>query len=755
LANTKDVSISLDTEKLALQLQNQNSIPNYSDFEGVSTKSSVFVVGNDPRVSSQHLSTPELTYIELLKDGLQNPYVQINWQLKREDIDSGQIISFDVYRRLKKPEESPSFFNVESFDRDAFDKLANKNKKVGTFSEERKAITNIKRSLIDLSNLNSNLSLQKQVETTNVLLPPKANPVGYSTPSSLSLNNYNYVKVGSVNYSKFLAEEKQKFLQNIDRNFARMYFRDKGVGYGYTYEYYIVSVAKQFGKNINSNSVIVTVEDFSPPHAPSAISVKQTKETEVQVMVSFDTNSSPHRALIYKKSDFTVSFVFLGALSVKSNHIIFTDDTIKYGQNYTYRIFVQNIHGLISDPIQVDFFSSVTKVTAESKSNNFKTPILTAVQDQNSDFIKINIFPNDPLIAYYVLERRDLTNKEKKFISPGKDTNGFGGTGWSSNYFFVNKRKEEVQNDQGNSVTKVTFDQIQFIDDTVQIPHVYQYRIRGYDLYGNGSSYSLALVSTQGKKSVRTPINVRQEVLRAFPLRYKILWDDDNLVNNLEQKDLFAAQADAKADIIYKVQRRKIGQNVYESFPLTPNNFIVDEVVSADPVDFRNQALPDANFTRESSLEVTEQEYEANSKQRRAFGMPNFLLDGDTYFYRIVAINKQDEESNATEEFKILSLAPEISDPVRFGAEILNSKVKPIIARLFWEVDNTKAFPDFWTIERKVDTVNEDFRQIGNSYIQLQYFDFNLAPGNTYIYRIRSYDVIGRVSKTVEARIVV
>lgn len=756
IIKAKDVSVSLDTEKLAVQLNDQRSIPDYSTFEGISTKSSVFVVGNDPRVSSQHLSTPELTYIEVLKDGLQNPYVQVNWQLKREDIDSGQIVSFDVYRRLKKPEESPSFFAVDSFDRDAFFRLSYKNKRVGKFSEEKKAIPNIKRSLIDLSNLNTNLSIQKQLQINNSInnTNQQSGFVGYTNPSSLGLNNYNYVKIGTVDYTKFLAQEKQKFLQNTDRNIATLYFRDKTVGFGYTYEYYIVCITKQFGKNVNSNSVVVTVEDFSPPQAPTAVSIKQTKETEVQVLVSLNASSNPARILIYKKSAVTVSFAYLGTLQVKSDHIVFTDDGVQYGQNYTYRIFVQNIHGLISDPAEVDFFSSVTKVTKESKSNNFKTPILTAVQDQNSDFIKINIFPNDPLIAYYKLERRDLTNKEKSFISPGRDTNGFGGTGWSSNLFFVKKNKEEVQNDQGNTVTKVTFDQIQFVDETVQIPHIYQYRIRGYDLYGNGSSYALALVSTLGKKSVRTPINIRQELLRGFPLRYKMLWDDDNLVGNLEQKDLFTVtDADTKADIIYRVQRRKIGQNVYESFPLTPNNFIVDEVVSSDPVNFANQAIPSVNFTRESSLEVTEQEYEANSKLRRSFGMPNFVLEGDTYFYRVIAVNKQEQESNATEEFKVLALA-DLSDPVNFGAEILNTKVKPVVARLFWQVDGARAFPDFWTIERKEDTKNEDFRQVGNAYIQLQYFDFNLIPGNTYVYRIRAYDAIGRVSNSVEARLV-
>jgi hypothetical protein len=580
---------------------------------------------------------------------------------------------------------------------------------------------------------------------------------GYINPYAGHLNNFEYANIATVSVSKFLAEQKKKFLQETDRNIAKFYFRDTKVGFGETFEYYVVSIAKQLGKEMPSNTAIVTVEDFSPPHAPTKISIKQTKETEVQVMVSFNTASKPARVLVYKKSKNMVSYGFQGDLPIKNSSLIFTDTDILYGENYSYRIFVQNIHGLISDPAQVDFFTSVTKVTPESKFNNFKVPILTAVQDQNSDFLKINIFPNDPLISYYVLERRDLTNKEKKFTIPSKDTNGYGGSGWSTNQFFVEKNKELIQDNNGNFISKIVFKQISFVDDTIDLGHTYQYRVRGYDLFGNGSSYNLAIVSTEGKKSVRSPINVRRQLLRGFPLRYKILWDDDNLTNNLSQRNYFDAdgRTDQKpVDIVYRVQRRKIGQNVYESFPLTPNNFIVDEVVSGDPVDFENQTLPNANFTRENSLEVSEREYEQNAKLRRSFGMPNFLLEGDTYFYRIIAINKADEQSNATEEFKSVAIA-EISDPIDFGAEILNTKVRPIVARLFWQVDQTKAFPDFWSIERKVDTKNEDFRQIGNSYIQLQYFDFNLAPGHTYIYRIRAYDTLGRVSNSVQAKLTV
>ncbi len=747
----KNISVSIDLEKLQDQLEQQREDPDYLEDEEMTARSSVIMLGNDPRIAQQHLSTPELTYIEILKDGLHNPYLQINWQLKREDIDSGQIRHFEIYRRLKRPEDSPSFFTIDSLDRDAFESLAIKSKKVGKFSEEKKSITNIRRGLINLSNLNHNLYLEEKQNEINSYLVSNKSISGYTNPFYNNLSNYNYKKIATVDYTSFLAQERKKFLTVTDRNIATLYYRDKAIGFGDTYEYYILAVTKQLGKNTTSNSAIVTVEDFTPPHAPTSVSVKQTKETEVQVSVSFNRSSKPSRILIYKKSENIVSYAFVGELQIKGESLIFTDSDILYGKNYSYRIFVQNIHGIISDPAQVDFFSSVHKVTAESKYNTLKIPILSAVQDQNSDFIKISIFPNDALISYYLLERRDMTNKEKKFISPSRDTNGYGGDGWINNKLFVTKRYEDIQSTPGNSFSKVTFDQILFLDDTVQLDHIYQYRVRGYDLFGNGSSYSFSLVSTSGKKSVRNPINVRRETLRGFPLRYKILWDDDNVVANLQQKDPFT-ETTIKASIVYRAQRRRIGENVYESFPLTANNFIVDEVVSADPVDFENQRLPSNQFSRESSLDVTEAEYEETSKLRRAFGMPNFVLEGDTYFYRIIALNKAGEQSNATDEFKITAVS-ELSEPIDFGVESLNTKVRPLIVRLFWDVNSTKAFPDYWTIERKADTSNEDFRQIGNSYIQLQYFDFNVDPGHTYIYRIRSYDSIGRVSDSVEARI--
>lgn len=85
---SKNISVSIALDRLQQQIEEQQKRPSFADFEGVTSRSSVFVLGLDPRVSQQHITAPELTYMEILKDGLDNPYVEINWQVRKEDIDS-------------------------------------------------------------------------------------------------------------------------------------------------------------------------------------------------------------------------------------------------------------------------------------------------------------------------------------------------------------------------------------------------------------------------------------------------------------------------------------------------------------------------------------------------------------------------------------------------------------------------------------------------------------------------------------------
>lgn len=747
-----EVTYSVDLDELEKQLEEQRKEDDFSDNDDFSVRTSIFTLGKDPRVQQDHLSAPDLRLIEVLKDGLQNPYLELNWRIAREDMDSGKVTGFEVYRRKLRPEESTSYFTVTKYDKDAFDKLSRKNKKVGKFSEEKKAMNNIRKGMIDLSNLNHNLSLYKSQQENSMY--KTSTESGYKEPFDFGLNDYSFSKIATVSYTKFLAQEKQKFLFVQDRNFVDMTYRDKAVGYGETFEYYVQTITKEYGKNNKSNSVAITLEDLTPVSPVNDLVLKQVKEDEIQITVLINMNDMPSKLFMYRKSEEQINFEFLGELPIIKDSILITDSGIRYGKQYTYRAFIQNIHGLLSPPKEVSIYSSVQKITPETRSNNLKQPVFSVVQDQNSDFIKINMFPNDPLIYYYELDRRDLTIKEKKFVTPSKSTNGYGGDGWVTNKFVVKKTREEIQNNDTNFISKMTFDQIEFIDDTIQFGHIYQYRVRGYDLFGNPTSYAFGLVKAQNKKNLRTPINLRAEIIRGYPFRVKILWDDDNLANTLNSQDVATESQQIKT--LYKVQRRKIDETVYETFPITPGNFIIDEVPTNDAVNFDGQVFGKSdNFKQIDNLDVNDDQLNLALKQRRAFSLPNFLADNATYFYRVFAVDaSKEQESNATQEYKLITIA-DISEPLEFGAEIINTKVKPMVARLSWKNDSTKALPDCWTIERKVDTENEGFLTIGKTYLESQFLDYNITPGYTYIYRIRSNDTLGRVSNYAEARLTV
>lgn len=545
----------------------------------------------------------------------------------------GKVINFEIWRRVLLPEEAVSNVNLAAYDRAAFDKLSRKIKKVGKFSEEKKSLYDIRRDLIDLSNLDYNgflIKNQQKISTYN----------SNQLPDSPEYNIHDLVprsqftKIATVNISSI--NDKNKFLTVIDRNNVFLSFIDKTIKYGESYEYYVVAISKELGKSTKSESISITVEDLSLV-VPPKISVKQTRETSVELSILLEPSSFPDKVLIFRKAETDLNFIFLAEANVLKDSLILVDD-VTYGINYTYRVFVKNVHGMLSEPAEVTFFSSVQKVTPQSKSNDLKIPIFSAVQDQNSDFIKISIFPNDFKVSYYVLERRDLTKKEKKFTVPSKVNTNYGGSGWRTNVFFVEKTRETIQSSDISYLSKTTFSEIEFIDDIIQENHIYQYRVRGYDIFGNGTAYSFELIKSQGKKNIRTPINIRKETLRQYPLRVKISWDDDNVLSNTE--DSFNANNPAlvKDGITYKVERRKINEVNYESFPVTKNNFIVDEVPTIDAININGEELVSSEITTTENLSLSPEQIEQSSKIRRSFKLPSFLKENDTYFYKIKAI---------------------------------------------------------------------------------------------------------------------
>lgn len=756
----KEVSFSINIDELDKQLAEQRE-EDPQDANPLSVRSTVFTLGKDPRVGMrQQISAPDLFLLEILKDRMDNPYIQLNWRVLRSNIDSGRIIGFNIYRRRMPDEDSISFKGPLNFSRASFDKLARGNKKVGKFSAERKAVYNIKRGSIPLDILNPNLArIRNYQESQSFGMDVKDDSPSYSEGEfERFFNRRRFQKIGYVDYTKFSAEEKNKFLLIKDRNFVDISFKDKSVGFSETFEYYVDAVSKELEDVPRSNVVSVTVEDTSNINPPRTIIAKQISETQIQLSITFESGDKVAKVMVYRKSDDEVFFDKLVETENITDTVNIVDEDIRYTKSYTYRVFAQSVHGTISEPKEVTIYSSVQKITPESRSNNLKIPIVSAVQDQNSDYVKITIYPNDPSISYYELKRRDLSIFEKKFSVPSKLETNYGDTGWTVNKFFVERSREPLaetsQEDTSPLKTKTVTQEISFIDNTVSKDHIYQYRVRGYDLFGNASSYGFALVKVVGKKSIRTPVNIRSDILRGFPFRVKILWDDDNLAVQNTEEELFAGDSPLEKQpnkVLYKVQRRKLGEIVYESFPLTANNFIIDEVSCVDAVAFSGKKIEDT-YTRVDNSQPQDEKMNVKDDIRRAFKLPNFMKENDIYFYRIIAASQNGEESNASEEFQISSLA-DLSDPLGFSAEVVNSKVKPLTVKLDWEVDVEKAKPDYWTIERKFESENDSFVVIGKAYLDSEFFDRNVELNNTYIYRIKAFDAIGRESAYFETRL--
>lgn len=735
MANTKDVSFSIDLNLLNKQLEAQR-VADRDPENDFSVKTTVFTLGKDPRVGTKpQVSAPNFTLIQILKDRMDNPFNRLNWQLPRSDIDAGGVIGFNIYRKDLGAESALSFNGVMTVSRVAFDKLSQGNIAKGKFSAERKALYNVKRKSVPILVLNPNLAnLEARSEKYTFNEDSLPDSPSY-TPGGFERTERPFVKIGYVDYTAFSAQENKKFLTVTDKNIVKLTFDDKKVGYFETFEYYIESVSQKLGENPRSEVIRVTVEDTNKVIPPEVIA-KQINETSIQLAVRLNPSAKIARIFVYRKASDAVSYEYIN-VSNNVSDVINIVDPVQYRKTYTYRVFAQNIYGNLSEPAEITVFSSVQRVVTQSRSNSLKSPIITALQDQNSDFVKVIISPNDPNIAFYELKRKDLSIYERRFAVPSKEETNFGGTGWVADKFFVEKEIVPIESSGSTDSlkTKTILKEIVFVDDTVDIGHIYQYRTCGYDLFGNPSAYGFSMVRVEGKKSIRTPINIRAEVVRGYPFRVKIMWDDDNLASE------FSAS-------MYRVERRKLSEVSYESFPLTANKFIIDEVSTSDAVLFDGTAITDT-YTSQSNMSLTNDKLTMLSDMRRAYNLPEFLVPNDTYFYRITAVASNQDVSNASAEFQVATVG-DLSNPLNFNVTVLNTKVAPISARVSWEIEDAKERPDFWLIEKKYDTPYDSFVPLGKAYLATEIYDRNVEPGYTYIYRIKGFDSIGRESAFVQ-----
>jgi hypothetical protein len=194
----------------------------------------------------------------------------------------------------------------------------------------------------------------------------------------------------------------------------------------------------------------------------------------------------------------------------------------------------------------------------------------------------------------------------------------------------------------------------------------------------------------------------------------------------------------------YRVQRRRIGDIQYLSFPLTPNKFLIDEESALDFVSFDEKGVQKDLTETTGSVR--------DSALARPFGIPAFMQHEQKYEYRVSAVTTGDLSSDYSETTSVIAQAS-ISDPLNFQAAVLNPRFIPAVVQLTWNVDELRAHPDHWRIERRVNIPSDSYHVIGNAYLDSEFFDRTSQPGNQYVYRIRSVSASGVESNVSEITI--
>src|SRR3990167_41440 len=680
---SKTKVISVDLKKIASV---GSTVPSLTKPQSSSIRSSIFSLGTDPRIGSLQLSTPDFYLIELLRDQLKQLYVRLNWKMPRFDIDSGKVIGFNVYR--KKISTSSN----RKLTRGQFEKLTINLRKNGDFSEDRKGIYNVGRGLIPGNVLNSNTKIESgQIN------------------AGFSRNTRGFQKIAFVDFSQFIAKEKQKTVFSVDAENISVFYDDETVGFGEIFEYFISAVSAHLEETFQSDLIRVLIKD----NDPFFIKIKELPN------VGFSSAE-------------------------------FLDHHTAFGKEFIYRIFTRNIHGVLSPPAEFRFISSVN--LEKSRTNNIRKPEFHAIQQKN--VARLVVSPNDSRVLFYKVDRRDLSVHEKKFIVPSRNTNGFGGNGWSSNQIFYNR-------------TNLTL--VQFIDDTVDGGHVYQYRLIGEDRFGNKTSCSYQTIEIIDQELLHSLVNIKISLLRESPFRVKLSWDDTN-------------QYEKGIVPLYEIQRRQ-GHNTFASFPLTENKFIIDEISSIDALPFLTSKVEDTfnkiqpnNITSAkdslSQLSISVPTLTAptsppistsvfrppavvpflETQVRRSFGVLDFLKENLFYFYRVKVLTRDGSTSVFSDEVKLTTFRP-LSRPVNFEASVESEKVKPVVVMLFWDVEEGKSVPDHFVIQRKIDHPNDSYIVVGKAYFEYEFFDRNVSIGKNYIYRIKSVNTIGEQTEFSEVRV--
>lgn len=474
---------------------------------------------------------------------------------------------------------------------------------------------------------------------------------------------------------------------------------DDSISYGKTYSYYLLTVDDNMVESARSRIVDVDVDGLRVPECPRRVNVSVTNNVSMAMSVDdklvekFEVyrkeadpglakaevrNVSmlvgPTGATLEKVARFRLSnsFIQLGESIVNSmgSSTFFDRQTIP-GRKYVYRIYSVDIFGNKSEcPREVEVF-----VPDQARQNELRKPSLTVEVDAKTNKIRVMLSSDDERIKSLFLERRDLTIHQKSFTVPSvptRLTSGHVVAGRTASRFDGPKLNDKEFVSQWNGHFANNGEEIEFIDNTTQSEHTYQYRIHGVDRFGNKSSFEVSRpIFVVNRAFIDAPVglssSLRVDSTTGQPISIELSWQNANV--DVSAEDVMGSQtnrADTAVRTLYQVERRRIGEDRWLEFPLTEKTTFVDHIrTKSEAPNFR----------------------------------PEYAIQNEEYIYRVEAIQSGGFISNFSRPIEVFAGHP-VQAPANFRIQPADTKIRPYYVVLSWDTPDDSGVVDRWEIER-------------------------------------------------------
>ncbi len=550
---------------------------------------------------------------------------------------------------------SGPLLNLQGADRSILENL--------TFYRNRRTSDAIEKPVIDTITLGNKSGI-------NVL---RGNSVSESTEIVQEFNALQFSEVGRFDMSNPGVRAIGDFLEST--------FVDKAVVYGTAFVYYVSCIGKDGAEGPRSKLVKASVVRTVPPEQPKVtysiigghprfvISCPRgTDHVEIfrsGMPVDTAVRLGTDQSLIVQGPAVKIGeFWHIGDVGIgPDGSTTFVDTDVLGGAKLSYRVYSVDPYGFKSQTP----FSCSLKMPDLGHNVPIPVPSITVEQAPGQPGISVKMQVDDPRVAGFTVQRRDVTIAEKSVHQANQPE--YVDIGFATPKRAGSRRGPTLRDADWPVYVPAAGGSASFVDSSVRLDRKYQYAIGAIDRRGNKT----LLVGSQPvgvySKTVIDPptaFGAKLIVNGSSPAGVMLTWTGGT--NDFSPNAIVGDQdvLDAtRVRSVFQVERRQVGAPFWDALPATSESYFFDKA-SAEPAPaFR----------------------------------PAYVIPGAQYEYRVMAMQSGGFISPRSDS-KSISIIPPPLTPEIVWVKSTPLSVSPLTIVVSWNMSS--EFVERWEIERAV-----------------------------------------------------